>query len=95
MARFPEVQRKAQEELDRVLGGVRLVEFEDQPELPYISAVCKELLRWHPLLPQSFAHATVKEDTVGEYFIPKGTVVLGNTWYAYLVSLYLLNPKVL
>ncbi|KIJ48753.1 hypothetical protein M422DRAFT_28227 [Sphaerobolus stellatus SS14] len=80
MARFPNAQRKAQEELDRVLGGVRLVEFEDQSELPYIAAVCKELLRWHPLLPQGAAHAALKEDVVGEYFIPKGTIVLGNTW---------------
>ncbi|KIJ24511.1 hypothetical protein M422DRAFT_274683 [Sphaerobolus stellatus SS14] len=80
MALFPEVQRKAQAELDHLLGGIRLVEFEDEPELPYIAAIRKEVLRWHPLLPQGVAHATSEDDVVGEYFIPKGTVVIGNSW---------------
>ncbi|KIJ48234.1 hypothetical protein M422DRAFT_28479 [Sphaerobolus stellatus SS14] len=80
MALFPDVQRKAQAELDHLLGHVRLIEFEDEPELPYISAVCKEILRWHPLLPQGAAHATSEDDIVGDYFIPKGTAVVGNTW---------------
>ncbi|KIJ46265.1 hypothetical protein M422DRAFT_165543 [Sphaerobolus stellatus SS14] len=79
MALFPEVQRKAQAELDHLLGEVRLVEFEDQLELPYISAICKEVLRWHPLAPQSL-HATSEDDIIGEYFIPKGTIVIGNSW---------------
>ncbi|KIJ33701.1 hypothetical protein M422DRAFT_264318 [Sphaerobolus stellatus SS14] len=80
MALFPDVQRKAQRELDSVLGGIRFVEFEDEPELPYISAVVRETLRWHPLLPQSVAHAALEEDVVGEYYIPKGSIVVGNTW---------------
>ncbi|KIJ40678.1 hypothetical protein M422DRAFT_256372 [Sphaerobolus stellatus SS14] len=80
MALFPEVQRKAQAELDHLLGEARLVEFEDRLELPYISAICKEILRWHPLLQQGFAHATSEDDIIGEYFIPKGTIVIGNSW---------------
>ena len=44
MLQFPEVQRKAQEELDRVLEG-RLPEFTDEENLPYISAIIKEVLR--------------------------------------------------
>ena len=44
MLLFPEVQKKAQEELDRVLQG-RLPEFQDEPNLPYISAIVKEVLR--------------------------------------------------
>ena len=42
----PEVVRLAQEELDRVIGGDRLPEFSDKPQLPYISAIVKEVLRW-------------------------------------------------
>lgn len=49
MLYFPAVQKKAQEELDRVLGvgegGGRLPEFQDEPNLPYISAVVKEIFR--------------------------------------------------
>ena len=51
MALYPDVQRRAQEELDRVVGKGRLPEFSDQGSLPYVNAVVKELFRWHPVLP--------------------------------------------
>jgi cytochrome P450 len=41
----PEVQVKAQEELDRVVGRERLPEFSDRSKLPYINAIIKEVLR--------------------------------------------------
>ncbi|KIJ28055.1 hypothetical protein M422DRAFT_270746 [Sphaerobolus stellatus SS14] len=80
MILYPEVQRKAQAELDTVVGGDCLVDFNDQPDLPYIGTIIKEVLRWRPLFPQAIAHATAREDIIGEYFIPKGTVVVGNSW---------------
>jgi len=52
MLHYPEVQRKAQAELDRVLNhGERLPDYEDQSDLPYITAVMKEVLRWQPVTP--------------------------------------------
>jgi len=52
MILFPEVQKKAQAEIDAVLGGTgRLPTFADQPNLPYVSAVMTELLRWHNVVP--------------------------------------------
>jgi cytochrome P450 len=42
---FPEVQERAQEELDRVIGRERLPELADEPYLPYLSAVIKETIR--------------------------------------------------
>ena len=47
----PEVVRLAQQQLDEVLGGERLPDFSDIPQLPYISALVKEVLRWRPLTP--------------------------------------------
>ena len=43
---FPEIQIKAQAELDRVITG-RLPDFSDMDleELPYLSAIVKEVLR--------------------------------------------------
>ena len=41
---FPEVQTKAQAELDRVVNG-RLPDFGDMPDLPYLSALVKEIVR--------------------------------------------------
>jgi Cytochrome P450 len=51
LALFPEVQKKAQAEIDAVIGPNRLPEFEDRPSLPYINAVIKESMRWHLVVP--------------------------------------------
>ena len=51
LALFPQVQRRAQAELDVVVGRDRLPTFNDRPRLPYIEALCKELLRWQMVTP--------------------------------------------
>ena len=51
MAVYPEVQRTAQGELDKVVGRDRLPELADQEHLPYVRAMCTELLRWLPIAP--------------------------------------------
>ena len=51
MALYPEVQKKAQAEIDIVIGPNRLPDFGDRPSLPYINAVVKEALRWHLVAP--------------------------------------------
>ncbi|KIJ39738.1 hypothetical protein M422DRAFT_257332 [Sphaerobolus stellatus SS14] len=80
MVLFPDVQKKVQEELDAVLGGVRLPEFEDMAALPYTIAAYKEAMRWHPLLPLGVAHAATQDDVIDGYFIPKGAIAFGNSW---------------
>lgn len=47
----PNALRKAQAEIDRVVGSGRLPRFEDRPNLPYIEAVYKEVIRWAPVVP--------------------------------------------
>jgi cytochrome P450 len=47
----PDVQRRAQEELNRVVGRDRLPEFSDKADLPYLDALMRECLRWLPVLP--------------------------------------------
>ena len=47
----PEVQKRAQEELDRVIDTARFPLLKDRESLPYISAVLQETLRWHPVVP--------------------------------------------
>ena len=48
---YPEVQKRAQAELDSVISRDRLPIFEDKPRLPYIEAMCKELTRWQMVTP--------------------------------------------
>ena len=51
MTLYPDVQRKAQAEIDQILGNSRLPDFSDEGSLPYVQAVLKEVLRWHPVTP--------------------------------------------
>ena len=74
------MQSRAQAEIDQVIGRSRLPAYSDRPNLPYVDAVCKELLRWRLVLPLGVAHATTEDDVYNGYFIPKGTTVLPNTW---------------
>lgn len=46
MVLYPEVQRRAHDEIDSVLGKDTLPTFEDKPNLPYIGAIIKESLRY-------------------------------------------------
>jgi cytochrome P450 len=47
----PDIQKKAQDKLDLVIGREWLPTFEDCPMLPFIEAVCRETLRWQPVAP--------------------------------------------
>ncbi|KAJ5387082.1 hypothetical protein N7509_009623 [Penicillium cosmopolitanum] len=80
MALFPDVQRKAQQELDAVLGGDRLPQCEDRDNLPYVNALVKEVFRWHPVAPMGVPHVSTEDDICEGYFIPKGSSILTNIW---------------
>ncbi|KAI0754761.1 cytochrome P450 [Daedaleopsis nitida] len=80
MILYPDVQRKAQAELDAVVGEGRLPQFADRGSLPYVNAVMKEVLRWHPVSPLSIPHVNVSDDEYEGYFIPKDSIVMANVW---------------
>lgn len=82
MVLFPDAQRNAQKELDEVVGPTRLPEFGDRENLPYINALCKEIMRWHPILPLGVAHRVVKDDVIDGYIIPASSIIVGNAWYS-------------
>ena len=52
----PELQKKAWDEIDAVVRRERLPTFEDRPSLPFIDAICKEVLRWQPVVPLGASH---------------------------------------
>ncbi|KAI1191509.1 putative cytochrome P450 oxidoreductase OrdA-like protein [Nemania serpens] len=81
MTLFPDAQRKAQEEIDLVVGTSRLPVLSDRASLPYVNAVLMEALRWHPVAPMGLPHAAKAEDVVDGFYIPKGAIILPNVWW--------------
>ncbi|EJD49819.1 O-methylsterigmatocystin oxidoreductase [Auricularia subglabra TFB-10046 SS5] len=80
MQLHPEIQRKAQQELERVVGTGRLPTIEDRGSLPYVNAVIMESLRWHASLTIGIPHRTIKDDSYKGYFLPKNTNIIFNAW---------------
>ncbi|TDL16829.1 cytochrome P450 [Rickenella mellea] len=80
MSLYPDVMRKAQAEIDAVVGRDRLPTFQDRDNLPYIRAMVKEVLRWRPVGPLGLPRRSIKDDWYNGYFIPKGTIVIANAW---------------
>ncbi|OAX35563.1 cytochrome P450 [Rhizopogon vinicolor AM-OR11-026] len=80
MVLYPDVQTRAQAEIDTLIGRDRLPTFDDRESLPYVDALVRETLRWNPTAPLGFPRATSSDDTYDGYFIPKGTTVMTNMW---------------
>ncbi|KAL7949186.1 cytochrome P450 [Trichoderma barbatum] len=79
LAMNPEAQKKAQEEMDRVVGPLRLPTWEDSADLPYLRALIKELHRYSPLFAIGLPHASTEEVTYQGLTIPK-TIVMPNVF---------------
>ena len=72
----PEAQKKAQAEIDQVVGHGRLPTFDDRSSLPYVEALYREIQRWRPVSTLGFPHTTIKGDVYKGYYIPKGVLLL-------------------
>jgi len=83
MMEHPEVQVKAREELDRVVGNERLPCLDDMPNLPYIRAVIQEIHRFRPVLPLGVPRRALNDIMFGQYRIPSGSTVMVNVWGLY------------
>jgi len=76
----PEVMKRAQQEVDSVVGQGHLPSFEDRDYLPYITAIVKESLRWKDVSPLGIPHFLETDDTYGGYRVPGGSIVFPNMW---------------
>ncbi|KAG9011259.1 hypothetical protein FRB94_003267 [Tulasnella sp. JGI-2019a] len=76
----PEVQKKAHEEIDRVIGTERAPVLEDFESLPYCNAIVNEVHRWRPLAPLAIPHSNTHDETYKGYLIPKDTTIFVNFW---------------
>ncbi|KAG2366934.1 cytochrome P450 [Suillus spraguei] len=81
MTLFPDAQKKAQAEINAVVGADRLPSFADRDSLPYIEALVKEVLRWNVVAPTGIAHCASEDDIHDGYYIPKGSLIIPNIWF--------------
>ncbi|KIJ09366.1 hypothetical protein PAXINDRAFT_87543 [Paxillus involutus ATCC 200175] len=75
MVQHPEVLKRAQAEVDAVVGPNRLPVCEDRESLPYCDAIFSETLRWGVPLPLTLPHRLMEDDIYDDMFIPKGSIV--------------------
>ncbi|KAF8880411.1 cytochrome P450 [Infundibulicybe gibba] len=80
MAINPNAQRKAQDEIDSVIDNDHLPELRDRPSLPYVEALYREVMRWHPGLPLGSPHVSSDDDVYKGFLIPRGSIIFTNIW---------------
>lgn len=80
MILFPEVQKRAHKDIDRIVGPDRMPNMDDEPKLQYIRSCVKESLRWMPTTILGVPHALTQEDEYMGYRLPRGAVVIANNY---------------
>ena len=93
MVQNPEIQLRAQIEIDEVVGRDRLPNTEDLKDLPFVQAVISEVLRWHPVAPIGLPHRATKDVHYDGFIIPKDATLIANLWYAVIHLLKLQHSK--
>ncbi|KAJ7763169.1 cytochrome P450 [Mycena maculata] len=77
---YPDAQKKAHEEIDRVVGQHRMPTLDDLGRLPYVQAIILETHRFRPVLPLLVPHATIAVEEYQGYIIPEGATIFINAW---------------
>lgn len=80
MMKKPSIMKRAQEEMDGVIGRDRCLQESDLPDLPYLQAICKETYRMHPSTPLNLPRVSSEPCCVNGYYIPKNTRLSVNIW---------------
>ncbi|CAL7933607.1 unnamed protein product [Xylocopa violacea] len=75
---YPNVQKKAHEEIDRVIGRNRLPTLEDRARMTYTNAVVLESIRMFMGRTLNVPHRALRDTTILGYKIPKNTMLIAN-----------------
>ncbi|KZS88741.1 cytochrome P450 [Sistotremastrum niveocremeum HHB9708] len=80
MAMHPEVQAKAQAEIDAVVGVDHSPDITHWKDLPFLHALMKEVHRWQCIVPLGIPHRLTEDDEYEGIHISGGTTVIANIW---------------
>nr|XP_020634702.1 cytochrome P450 2H2-like [Pogona vitticeps] len=75
LQKYPEVEEKVHEEIDRVVGRARVPCIADRGQMPYTDAIIHEIQRFISLVPLSAPRSVAKDPPFRQYVIPKGTII--------------------
>lgn len=80
LIKYPHIQKKLQEEIDRVVGQDRVASAGDRARLPYVQAFIYESLRYSSFVPMTIPHSTTSDVIIDGFYIPRDTIVFVNQW---------------
>jgi cytochrome P450 len=79
----PDIQAKAQAQIDSKIGVERTPQWSDYDEIPYVAQIQKETIRWRPVTVLGTPHIAREAGTYKGYVIPKGARTIQNTWLVF------------